>query len=395
VAIEIIPLRGIPEIGPGDDLGAILGRVLAEERIQLRDGDVVVVTQKVVSKAEGQVVPEEPGGKASWVAKETRRVVARRGDLVIAETRHGLVCANAGVDASNVADGYLTLLPEHPDASAEAIRTAISSSSGTDVAVLITDTFGRPWRQGLVNVAIGSAGFPALVDLRGTKDTVGRVLEATIEALADEVAAASGLVMGKTEGIPAAVVRGVSAEGPLVPASALVRPAGEDLFRESPFQSLLSWSQATSFGPGAIAPTAVREALEAARTALRPGDEQPWILIADSAGGEMRAGLAGSADDETAEVLLAAPVVIVGFAGPPTPRPEGADWSESAGDAALLSGGAALQYVMLALHAQGLASRWIPPTRFASSEVKEVLASHGARGVMMGALAVGLALGPT
>jgi coenzyme F420-0:L-glutamate ligase/coenzyme F420-1:gamma-L-glutamate ligase len=157
--------------------------------------------------------------------------VARRGDLVIAETRHGFVCANAGVDASNVGPGLLSLLPEDPDASAERIRTSVSGLTGARISVVITDTFGRPWRQGLVNVAIGAAGLPSLLDLRGNPDATGRPLEVTVVAVADEVAAASGLVMGKADGIPAAVVRGVRAEGPSVPASAMVRPPSEDLFR--------------------------------------------------------------------------------------------------------------------------------------------------------------------
>ncbi len=392
VAIEIIPIPAIPEIGPGDDLAAIVGRALAEERIQLRDGDVVVVTQKVVSKAEGRIVPEEPGGKARWVAKETRRVVARRGDLVIAETRHGLVCANAGVDTSNVADGYLTLLPEDPDASAEGIRAALSSESGVDVAVVITDTFGRPWRQGLVNVAIGSAGFPALVDLRGMKDAVGRILEATVEALADEVAAASGLVMGKAQGIPAAVVRGVRAEGPPLPASALVRPAEEDMFRESSFESLLSQNQATAFGPGKVAPDLVRGALLAAETALLGGDEHPWILM-EVGDEQARVRLNAATESGSAEILATAPVVVIGFVGPPGPQAGGERRSEPAWDEAVLSAGAAMQKVVLAFHALGLASCWIPPTRFRSSEVKRAL-GVAAQPVLNGAVAAGPPLTP-
>jgi coenzyme F420-0:L-glutamate ligase/coenzyme F420-1:gamma-L-glutamate ligase len=231
LSVEIIPVPGIPEIVPGDDLGGIVATGIREARISLQDGDVVVVTQKVVSKAEGRVVPEQPDGKARWVERETVRVVARRGDLLIAETRHGFVCANAGVDASNVGEGLLTLLPEHPDASAERIRTAVMATSGAAVAVVITDTFGRAWRRGLVNVAIGAAGLPSLIDLRGTSDATGRTLEVTVMALADEVAAASGLVMGKSEGVPVAVIRGVRSDGPNLPAAELVRPPDEDLFR--------------------------------------------------------------------------------------------------------------------------------------------------------------------
>jgi coenzyme F420-0:L-glutamate ligase/coenzyme F420-1:gamma-L-glutamate ligase len=231
MSVEVIPVPGIPEIRKGDDLGRILAEALRSADIALSDGDILVVTQKIVSKAEGRVVREEPDGKAAWVERETRRVVARRGDLVIAETRHGFVCANAGVDASNVGPGLLSLLPQNPDASAERIRTSVSELTGARVAVVITDTFGRPRRHGLVNVAIGAAGLPSLVDLRGTPDATGRTLEVTVVAVADEVSAAGGLVMGKADGVPAAVVRGVRAEGPSVPASALVRPPSEDLFR--------------------------------------------------------------------------------------------------------------------------------------------------------------------
>jgi coenzyme F420-0:L-glutamate ligase/coenzyme F420-1:gamma-L-glutamate ligase len=231
VSVEVIPVPGIPEIKAGDDLGSILTHALRAAGISVSGGDIVVVTQKVVSKAEGRVVREEPDGKVAWVERETRRVVARRGDLVIAETQHGFVCANAGVDASNVGLGLLSLLPEDPDASAERIRASLSELTGARVAVVITDTFGRPWRQGLVNVAIGAAGLPSLVDLRGAPDATGRPLEVTVVAVADEVAAASGLVMGKADGVPAAVVRGVRAEGPAIPASAMVRPPSDDLFR--------------------------------------------------------------------------------------------------------------------------------------------------------------------
>jgi coenzyme F420-0:L-glutamate ligase/coenzyme F420-1:gamma-L-glutamate ligase len=234
--VEILPVLGMPEIHPGDDLCGLLVASIRSTGIVLEDGDVVAVTQKVVSKAEGRVVPVGEGGKAAWVAREARRIVARRGDLVIAETRHGFVCANAGVDASNVEEGYVTLLPQDPDGSADRIRAFVSQTSRADVAVVITDTFGRPWRHGLVNVAIGCAGLPSLVDLRGTKDGAGRILDVTIVALADEIAAATGLVMGKADGVPAAVVRGVRAEGPHLPASAMVRSAEEDLFPYSPVQ---------------------------------------------------------------------------------------------------------------------------------------------------------------
>jgi coenzyme F420-0:L-glutamate ligase/coenzyme F420-1:gamma-L-glutamate ligase len=234
MTVQIDPVPGIPEVHPGDDLPALLIAALSAAGMDLRDGDILAVTQKVISKAEGRVVAEADGpGRAGWVARETVRVVARRGDLVISETRHGFVCANAGVDASNVPEGLLTLLPEHPDASAERVREALARWAGTRVAVVVTDTFGRPWRDGLTNVAIGAAGLPSVVDLRGRADAAGRVLEATVIALADEVAAASGLVMGKSDGVPAARIRGVEVPdwAPVAGASALVRNAADDLFR--------------------------------------------------------------------------------------------------------------------------------------------------------------------
>src|SRR4051812_36730246 len=207
VTLEVMPILGLPEVGPGDDLVAMLAGA------DIREGDVVVVTQKVVSKQEDRRGPASEG--EAWIASETVRVVAARDELVIAEPRHGFVCANAGVDASNVADGMLTLLPEDPDGSATRLRTSLRDRLSVDrLGVVITDTFGRPWRDGLVDVAIGVAGMPAIVDLRGTTDHSGRVLDTTVVALADQVAAAAGAVMGKAERVPAAVVRGLTWDGP-------------------------------------------------------------------------------------------------------------------------------------------------------------------------------------
>ena len=176
MTVEVIPIRGMPDVRPGDDLSGLIMAGLRAGKLTLLDGDVVAVTQKVVSKAEGRIVSEGPDGKEAWVRRESRRVLASRGDVVIAETRHGFVCANAGVDASNVAAGLLTLLPEDPDGSAERIRTSLSGSTGADIGVVITDTFGRPWRTGVVNVAIGCAGLPALsLPLGGTAGRPGAV----------------------------------------------------------------------------------------------------------------------------------------------------------------------------------------------------------------------------
>jgi coenzyme F420-0:L-glutamate ligase / coenzyme F420-1:gamma-L-glutamate ligase len=230
--IEIWPVEGLPEIRDGDDLSAMLAEPL--RAMGAMDGDVVAVTQKIVSKAEGRVVPDEGEGRSVWVTRETRRVVAQRGDLIIAETHHGFVCANAGVDASNVEEGFVSLLPVDPDASAEAVRASLAEALGlVNLGVVITDTFGRPWRNGLVNVAIGCAGLPALIDLRGSADHHGRELEVTVVALADEVAAASGLVMGKSARVPVALVRGVDVASEMPGRAAdLIRSPDEDLFRE-------------------------------------------------------------------------------------------------------------------------------------------------------------------
>jgi coenzyme F420-0:L-glutamate ligase/coenzyme F420-1:gamma-L-glutamate ligase len=202
----------------------------------LCDGDVVVVTQKIISKAEGRLVPldvTDLAAKQDLVRRESVRILRRRGELVISETRHGFVCANAGVDLSNVADGTAALLPDDSDRSARRIRAGLRSCLAVDVGVIISDTFGRPWRRGVTDVAIGTAGVAAVIDLKGTPDAGGRELVATEVCVADELAAAAELVMGKASGVPVAIVRGVPHEW-LRPSSVraeIVRPPGEDLFR--------------------------------------------------------------------------------------------------------------------------------------------------------------------
>jgi coenzyme F420-0:L-glutamate ligase/coenzyme F420-1:gamma-L-glutamate ligase len=389
--LEILPLQGIPDVEPGDDLASLVADAAAAAGV--RSADVVVVTQKVVSKAEGRMVPEHRG-RGDWVERETRRVVARRGDLVIAETRHGFVCANAGVDASNVAEGFLTLLPEDPDASADRLSSRLSRAAGGPVGVVVTDTFGRPWRRGLVNVAIGCAGLPALVDLRGTKDHTGRVLEATVIALADEVAAASGLAMGKAERIPAVIVRGVRAHVPPGPARDLIRPPQEDLFRESPLQSLAARRTIRFFGQGAVPRDALEEAVRAACTAPAPHHTRPWlftVLESEAAKKRLLAAMASAwvedlrgdgTEDRVVErrlrksdaVLGAAPVLIV-----PAVRMRGAhsyrdeERTSAEREMFLLSGGAAIQNLLLALHAQGVASCWMSSTLFCKEETRDAL----------------------
>jgi coenzyme F420-0:L-glutamate ligase/coenzyme F420-1:gamma-L-glutamate ligase len=226
--VRIIPLTGIPEVAPGDDLAALLGDAL-ERAGELEDGDVLVVSQKVVSKAEGRV--EESDDVLEVILREARAVRRRRADLVIAETEHGFVCASAGVDRSNTpGDGWVVLLPKDPDASAAGIRDRLAERFGVGPAVIVSDSFGRAWRDGTTDVAIGVAGMKPLRDLRGTNDARGRALESTVIAVADELAGAAELVMGKAAGVPAALVRGYEVPPGDGSARELVMPPERDLF---------------------------------------------------------------------------------------------------------------------------------------------------------------------
>jgi coenzyme F420-0:L-glutamate ligase/coenzyme F420-1:gamma-L-glutamate ligase len=230
MTVSVIPVMGVPDVQPGDDLAGILTNCLAP--IDLQTGDVLVVTHKVVSKAEGAVLdtPTDADYRRA-VETEAAAILRRRGDLTIAETRHGFICANAGLDRSNVKSGRSVRLPEAPDRSAHRLRDRIMHAFGVEVAVIVTDTFGRPWRRGLTDVAIGVAGIRPITDLKGSTDMYGRVLEVTEIAVVDEIAAAADLVMGKARGIPAAVVRGVAYEPGPGSIEDLIRPPSEDLFR--------------------------------------------------------------------------------------------------------------------------------------------------------------------
>lgn len=229
-------VTGIGEIVAGDQLGDIVVEACsAEPNGPLQDGDVLVVTQKIVSKAEGRMVaidPEDPLSHKSLVEQEAVRVVRRRGDLIITETTHGFVCANSGIDLSNVERGWAALLPLDSDRSARRVHDIVKAKLGIHVGVIVSDTFGRPWRKGLTDVAIGVAGIAAVVDLRGTPDALGRTMQVTEVCVADEIASAAELVMGKSSGVPVAVVRGLDPAW-LRPSSIseIVRPAAEDLFR--------------------------------------------------------------------------------------------------------------------------------------------------------------------
>jgi coenzyme F420-0:L-glutamate ligase / coenzyme F420-1:gamma-L-glutamate ligase len=393
--LQVLPVRGVPEIREGDDLAAALLHAVGPGA--LRDGDVVVVTQKVVSKAEGRLVPA-PDGKGRWVEREARRVVARRGDLVIAETRHGFVCASAGVDESNVPPGMVTLLPEDPDRSAAGLREAIRSGTGTDVGVVITDTFGRPWRRGLVDVAIGCAGVPALADLRGRPDAVGRPLEVTVLAVADQVAAAAGAVMGKAGSIPAAIVRGLAADAPPGRGRELIRPPDEDLFRFGPLEVLSARRTVREFGPGPVPREVLIHAVAAALTAPVPhGSRHPtrpwaWVLLEseparrrylDAMAAAWVRDLRGDGTPEEVirrrlahsdAVLGKAPVLAVphlSLARADRYRDERRATAER--DMFLLATGAGVQNFMVALTAQGYGSAWISSSLFCKEDAREAV----------------------
>ncbi|MDP9495619.1 MAG: coenzyme F420-0:L-glutamate ligase [Actinomycetota bacterium] len=230
--LEIMPVTGIGVVSPGDDVAALLAVAIGP--LSPAPGDLVVITHKIISKAEGAVVQiegDEAEFRRNLIESEAVSIVRRRGDLIIAETRHGFICANAGIDRSNTAPGTMILLPDDPDRSAHRIRTRLQRHFSVDIPVIISDTFGRPWRKGLTDIAIGMSGLEAILDLKGTTDWAGHELEVTEVAVADELAAAADLVMGKAAGIPAALIRGYTGPRGDGRGRDLVRPADEDLFR--------------------------------------------------------------------------------------------------------------------------------------------------------------------
>lgn len=230
-AMSVIPIEGVPVVRRGDDVAGLLLDAVVKSDRALEDDDIIVITHKIVSKAEGRVVPAaDEDTYRRLVEAEAVSVIRRRGDLVIARTKHGFICANAGVDRSNTELGTAILLPVDPDRSAHRLRVLLERRSERRLGVIISDTFGRPWRRGLVDVAIGISGLPAILDLRGSEDAWGRPLEATEPAVADELAAAADLVMGKAGRVPATIIRGLTLRGE-GRAADIVRPAAEDLFR--------------------------------------------------------------------------------------------------------------------------------------------------------------------
>ncbi|MEU6868274.1 coenzyme F420-0:L-glutamate ligase [Streptomyces sp. NPDC046876] len=389
---EVRAVAGIPEVRPGDDLA----RIISDAEPDLRDGDVLLVTSKIVSKAEGRIVRADSREEA--IDAETVRVVARRGPLRIVENRQGLVMAAAGVDASNTEPGTVLLLPENPDASAAAIRARLRELRSVDVGVLLTDTFGRPWRAGLTDVAIGSAGVRVLDDLRGGTDAHGNPLSATVVATADELAAAGDLVKGKAAGLPVALVRGLGhllGEGPS--AAELVRPAAEDLFRlgtsEAVREAVTQRRTVRAFTDGPVDPGAVRRAVAAAVTAPAPHHTTPWrfVLLESAAARQelldaMRDAWIedlrrdGKPEESIAkrirrgDVLRSAPYLVV-----PCMVTDGAHhYGHARRDAAeremfVVATGAGVQNFLVALAGEGLGSAWVSSTMFCRDVVRKVL----------------------
>ncbi|WP_246090923.1 coenzyme F420-0:L-glutamate ligase [Nonomuraea deserti] len=402
--IEVIAVTGIGEVRPGDDVAALL------KDAGLHDGDIVVVTSKIVSKAEGRV--RQAPDRAQAIEDETARVVARRGDTVISQTRQGFVMAAAGVDASNTEPGTVLLLPVDPDASARRIRAGLSERAG----VIVSDTFGRPWRNGLTDVAIGAAGVRPLDDFRGASDGYGNELSATVTALADEIAGAAELVKGKLDGVPVAIVRGLSHlvtddDGPGV--RPLVRAADEDLFRYGSRDVVFARRTIREFADRPVDPVAVRRAVAAGIAAPAPHHTTPWRFVLvespetrtkllDAMREAWISDLRGDGFTEQSiakrikrgDVLRNAPYLVVPclvMEGSHTYRDERRNASER--EMFVVATGAGVENFLIQLAVEGLGSAWVSSTMFCRPVVREVLGLPGSWDPM-GCVAVGHAAAP-
>jgi coenzyme F420-0:L-glutamate ligase / coenzyme F420-1:gamma-L-glutamate ligase len=378
--VSVAGVPGLPEIGPGADLG----RLICEAAPWLRDGDIVVVTSKIISKAEGRVIRSD---RESAIDAEAVRVVARRGQTRIVETRHGLVLAAAGVDSSNTAPGTVVLLPEDPDGSARRLRKALGERLGISLGVVVTDTLGRPWRVGQTDAAIGAAGLAPMRDHRGQPDTFGNTLEVTISAVADEIAAAADLVKGKTAQVPVAIVRGLAelvtgSDGP--GAAALVRPAADDMFRLGAADVLGARRTVREFTAEPVDSGAVRRAIAAALTAPAPHHSEPWrfavletqrarTALLDDMLAAWTADLRGDGFTEEqiarrvrrGEPLRRAPLIIVPCLVPEAAHPyPDRRRSDAERSMFLVAIGAAVQNLLVALAVEGLGSCWVSSTLF-------------------------------
>jgi coenzyme F420-0:L-glutamate ligase / coenzyme F420-1:gamma-L-glutamate ligase len=379
-ALTVTGVTGLPEITQGADLA----RLIADAAGRLRDGDVVVVTSKIVSKAEGRVTRVD---RQRAIDAEAVRLVASRGQTRIVETRQGLVLAAAGVDSSNTAPGTVVLLPEDPDSSARRLRKALAGRLGVSVGVIITDTMGRPWRTGQTDAAIGAAGVAPLRDHRGEPDTFGNLLEVTMAAVADEIAAAADLVKGKTRQVPVAIVSGMAefvTDGDGPGAAALIRPAADDMFRLGAADVLAARRTVREFTAEPVSEDAVRRAIAAALTAPAPHHSEPWrfaVVVSAQARTALlddmltawTADLAadGFTPEQIArrvrrgEPLRRAPLIIV----PCLVSDAAHDYPDQRRSAAeramfLVTIGAAVQNLLVALAVEGLGSCWVSSTLF-------------------------------